>query len=150
SPDGLTVVTSSNGPHLRLWDVHTGKLVRKFEGSPGALHDVAFSPDGKTVGSSRFLNLDNSIRLLEVATGRERCGWNHVGAGCLAFSPDGKRLITGSFDTTCLVWDVMGLVKTPAGSIELAEEKWRRAWDSLADEDAPKSFQGMRQIASAK
>jgi WD40 repeat protein len=50
---------------------------------------------------------DTSVRLWEMATGRERCrlAGNHHLVACLAFSPDGKFLALGSSDGTVRVWD---------------------------------------------
>jgi hypothetical protein len=51
----------------------------------------------------------------------------------LAFSPDGKTLVSGSMDTTALVWDVTGL-RTGTPPV-LSEEKMRRLWRALASSD---------------
>ena len=37
---------------VRLWDLEAGKEIKKFEGHPGAVLGVAFSPDGKRALSS--------------------------------------------------------------------------------------------------
>ena len=51
---------------------------------------------------------DNTIKLWEVATGKEQATLKgHTGTVCsLAFSPDGKTLASGSQDETIKLWDV--------------------------------------------
>jgi WD40 repeat protein len=101
-PDGKQAVAGDFN-QLTLWDLDTGKLVRRF--GTGAAWGLALSRDGKRVlaGSS-----DNSVRLYEIATGRElavlRGHTNQVWAAGL--SPDGKTAITGAYDRTLRVWDV--------------------------------------------
>src|SRR5438105_4474763 len=63
------------------------------------VYTVAFSPDGKTLASG---NLDETIRLWDVATGKEQATLNgHTSlVFSVAFGPDGKTLASGSMDTT--------------------------------------------------
>jgi prepilin-type N-terminal cleavage/methylation domain-containing protein len=79
-------------------------LVRKFESLPDATLELAFAPDGKTLAWEGYH--DGIVRVVEVATGRERhCFIGHQGrVTALNFSSDGKKLVSGNDDTTALVF----------------------------------------------
>lgn len=113
SPDGRFVLVhgSDYESRLTLRETATGKVVRTFGSrSPSGARVVTFSPDGHTFAIINFEGRD-AVTLFETATGRE-CGTvkGHLGwvAG-VAFSPDGRRLVTGGWDTTALVWDRPGV-----------------------------------------
>jgi len=101
SPDGKTLATGCE-KLIRLFDVGTGKLLRKLAGHECELYALAFSPDGKTLASGSMpYKSEHSVRLWDVASGRNFA--KHKGIrGCVrgvAFSPDGKRLATAAYHT---------------------------------------------------
>jgi eukaryotic-like serine/threonine-protein kinase len=71
---------------------------------------VAWSPDGKllaTVAPGEGLaDRNRDVLLLDATTGkvRQRLSGHTRKVECLAFSPDGKHLVTGSMDGTARVW----------------------------------------------
>jgi WD40 repeat protein len=76
--------------------VATGKLVRTFESSPGALSRLAISPDGKLLAvATQEFPLLGDVTLWDVSTGKVRSTLRANGVDCLAFSPDGKTLAAG-------------------------------------------------------
>jgi WD40 repeat protein len=70
------------------------------------VQELAYSPDGKLIASTHTLD-NHRIRLWSAADGHEVLVLEgHVDVPRhLLFTPDGKRLLSASQDTTVLVWD---------------------------------------------
>jgi len=89
SPDGTSLVSVGVGASAILWDLKTGKEIRRFKGQGSLLKPAKFSPDGRTLAVGENL----LVRIFEVKSGKEEQqfalpGW----ASDFAFSPDGKKL----------------------------------------------------------
>jgi WD40 repeat protein len=98
----LAVTYGLNQP-IRLWNLETGKEVRKF-GNSGTYAHACFSPDGKRLAARH----DGMISIWDVETGNVLLSRSNKDIYNLAFSPDGKRLVTGGEDHTVRVWDADG------------------------------------------
>jgi WD40 repeat protein len=114
SPDGQTLAVCAAG--LRLYDVQTGKEVRRI-GAPGdAGYDVAFSPDGRRLAFAprRGITGPTRLKVFDVPTGREILSLTgHTSAVLsVAFSPDGNRIASASL-TEVKAWDGTPLATTP-------------------------------------
>jgi WD40 repeat protein len=101
TPDGRRAVTGGGNAleqpdrpeaSLKLWDLVTGKEVRRFEGHSKDIRRVAVSPDGKYLLSGSF---DGTMRLWELETGREARRFDGPGhfVESVAFTPDGKQAV---------------------------------------------------------
>jgi WD40 repeat protein len=101
TPSGKQAVTGGgrilqgNGPadaSLVLWDLATGKEIRRFEGHTKDVRRVAVSRDGKRLLSGSF---DGTMRLWDIASGKELERFPGPGhfVEAVAFTPDGKKAI---------------------------------------------------------
>jgi WD40 repeat protein/uncharacterized caspase-like protein len=106
APDGKYLLTGSLDNTACLWDVATGKDIRRFQHAD-RVTAVAFTPEGKGVLTASG---DSTARLWETATGKilRRFAGHEDGIAAAALSPDGTRLLTGCEDGTARLWDVAG------------------------------------------
>ncbi|MCY2991083.1 MAG: protein kinase, partial [Planctomycetota bacterium] len=118
SPDGRYLLSCSWDATVRLWDVVTGKEVRRFEGQGATADCAAFSPDGRLVAGGgglamkdgKWQHTDFSVWLWDVATGKLMHRFEgHTGQVMgAAISPNGQCLVTGGWDGTVRLWDIPG------------------------------------------
>ena len=117
--DGQRVISTSIADgSVRQWDVATGETVRVIDGLYPA--NGIFAPDGQHLLSWKIgAFYDNEqLDLWDVRSGtvvREFSADEAIGLGrafSTAFSADGRWLVSSTFDTSAIVWDVeMGEVK---------------------------------------
>jgi WD40 repeat protein len=111
--DGGRTLVLATARGVVLLDAATFREKNLFAQKP--CRAVTVSPDGKTVASADT----KSIHLWDVATGTKRVTLNgHTGlVWSVAFSPDGRLLLSGSKDGTARFWD-------PATGEEKAAFNW--------------------------
>jgi WD40 repeat protein len=94
---------------VRIWDTRdpAGKP-RELRGHIGMVRRVRFLPDGRlaSVGGSALGTELGEVKIWNLSTGRWLDLLGHTDmVECLACSPDGRRLATGSLDRTIQLWD---------------------------------------------
>ncbi len=101
SPDGKTCLAGYENGEVLLWDLKEGKEILTFSEHTERVDAVRFSPDRSTALTA---SMDETIIYWEVSTGREiRKFQDH--AYDLAFLPDGKRFVSGTYKEMKL-WDL--------------------------------------------
>src|SRR5262249_37083637 len=97
APDGKTLAATRDGTVI-LWDVATGKELRRLRGPFFGGNDLAFTADGKALQLS---GIDGAVLRWDVATGKQTAGPEQgplpggmvtIRGGGAALSPDGKLL----------------------------------------------------------
>jgi WD40 repeat protein len=106
SADGRLFACGVAGKKVRVWDIERGKEIVSFA-YKGELSHIRFSPDGKTVAYT-----DQELKGLtlgDIDTGHTRVlGHLPTRILTLAFSPDGRFIVSGSIDHLLLLWPLPG------------------------------------------
>jgi WD40 repeat protein/serine/threonine protein kinase/predicted Zn-dependent protease len=105
SADGRRLVSGGTDNAASLWDVATGKLLRRLDGFRAPVFGVAISPDGRR---ALIASGEENLRLWDLETGKViRHLTGHRGwVGTVAFVPNGRQALSGGSDSTLRLWDV--------------------------------------------
>ncbi|KAL3472354.1 WD40-repeat-containing domain protein [Aspergillus californicus] len=102
SPDGGFIVTITGYGELRVWD-QLGTLQHTIGGPSQGISCIAFSPNAAVAATGS----NDGVSLWHTDN------WNlnsilpdDTGVLSLAFSPDGKQLVTGTYHNTLSIWQV--------------------------------------------
>src|SRR5262245_12528765 len=105
SPDGKLLLTSSLDGTLRLWDLATGRTLRKVEKTGLGFRVLSFAPHGKEVAAAGD-GLPNGVALWDLKVGKRMCA---LGSGtsviAVAFAPGGKALASRTRGGRVHLWD---------------------------------------------
>jgi WD40 repeat protein len=147
--NGMTWVSPDG---LRVWEAATGKIVARLK-TKSWVAQTAFHPDNRF-----FVTNDlDGIHIRDVRNGEAVARFKMPEAvratttsgsyaGCLTFTPDGRRMATGHPDSTILLWDV----RLPADSRDpLTAKQLEGLWADLAGADAAKAWKTVWRLAEA-
>jgi len=101
---GNLFATASENMEVKLWEVSTGNLIRELDGHKSEATCVAINPRTDIVASGDIFDkvllwLESGELILDLAT-------HQSVVASVAFTPDGTKLVTGSYDTTIKLWDL--------------------------------------------
>ncbi len=108
NPDGTRLASASHDTTVRVWETATGKPIIVFSGHQGLVSGVAFHPDGRRIASCggetgplQFA-MGGAVKVWDSTSGQELVTIEgHKGfVSVIAFSPDGKRLASGSIESS--------------------------------------------------
>jgi WD40 repeat protein/tRNA A-37 threonylcarbamoyl transferase component Bud32 len=109
SPDATRLATAGVHGVLRVVDTATAKVTWGRNGAGSRYedtnYDVIFSPDSKQLACACA---DATIRLLDAVSGNELqvLRGHKTAVKCIAYSPDGRKLVSGSDDGAVKIWDL--------------------------------------------
>jgi len=105
SPDSSWFVTVSDDRRIRVWDMRNNEKIRMSQDS--SVTGVEVSANGQWIATT---GLDRTVRVWNAATGVEifQIPLKDVGSA-IAFSEDGKYLISGDRGGEIGIWEISGI-----------------------------------------
>lgn len=104
SGDGKVLAVCSRNGTIKVWDGWTGDSLASFGDRRESFVSLGLSPDGKLLAAASAF----TIKLYQIPSGKlVKTFTGHKGSvNGIAFSGDGKRLVSASNDKSIRLWDV--------------------------------------------
>jgi WD40 repeat protein len=111
SSNGRILAMGGGEPTVHLWNAATGKPIRKWSWPKGKdpythVESITFSPDNGTLATTVFRA--NQILLWDVESGQQRGSLSHEMVRGVAFTPDGKTMVSVGWDKALRLWNLPG------------------------------------------
>jgi WD40 repeat protein/tRNA A-37 threonylcarbamoyl transferase component Bud32 len=108
-PDGKQLASGGINGTVRVWDATSGEELAKWRGHAGKVTGLAFDPGpraGGRMASTGGKHSSGELKLWDPARGQTLVvrAWPSLLAA-VAFSPDGKYLVTAGHDGSVTAWD---------------------------------------------
>ncbi len=120
TPGGEQLVSADASGDVRIWGVPSGRTTHRIEPFAGRFEALAVSPDGRTLAlaGGRYggteMPVGTHLRALDLATGAMTATMGGIGEQphnptAVAYTADGRWLVTGGEDGRVNVWDAASL-----------------------------------------
>lgn len=110
SPDGRTLAATSGdwNQKVKLWDVEGNRLITTLTGfkKDVYLYNENFSPDGRIIAVPSIGSRKPGFKLWDARTGQLLAVADEA-VQPVAFTPDGKTMLTGGPKGEVLLWDII-------------------------------------------
>ena len=115
SPNGTLIATAGDNGEIRLWDFSDGTELNCFSGQWTSTPFLAFLPDSLRLVSFHDPEMPGTVRQWHVQNGSMGDGWSHGGSQltCIAVSPDGVLVGTGTAQGRVTLWDRAVILNDP-------------------------------------
>ena len=147
APDGRTLALGDD-LGVSILEIASSKERLRIEEPAASSRWLRFSPDGRWLVRST----ERKAQLLDVLGGQKA----RVFAGheweiqAAAFTPNSRCLLTASWDTTILAWDLVPVIKArPNDQTPLTAKALSDIWDSLGSENPQAAYPAMTRLIDA-
>lgn len=124
SPSSHYLATGGHDANILFWSLVDGKLAEepvRLQRHTSHINALSFSPDGRSLVSSSWGTAIRVWSVEEIVKSSPEKQLKEVfllmghtyGVNTIAFSPDGKYLLSGSEDQTIRLWDTNDYARTP-------------------------------------
>lgn len=115
SRDGGRVLSGASDGTFREWNAKSGKhTMGPIKSGHSWVAAVVYSPDTTVIATGGYSTDDRFIEIWDAKTGEQvNTLKGHAGTAlCLAWTSDGKTLISGSFDNSIMTWNTAAWKRT--------------------------------------